>query len=144
MPMITVQYATPKATTANSGLTPAIAAAVSKLTSEVLKKDPNVTAINVEEGNPATWFIAGKTLVQHGAAAFWVDVRVTDGTNTREEKAAFVAAMFAAMQDLLGPLHNECYVYVDEVRGDAYGYGGLTQNERYFAGKLKAEAKTAA
>ena len=141
MPMITIQYATPQA---NNALRPAIAAAVSNLTSAILKKDPAVTAINVEEGNPATWFIAGRTLVRHRQAAFWIDVRVTDGTNTREEKAAFVAAMFAAMQELLGPLHNECYVHVDEVRGDAYGYGGLTQNERYFAGKLKADVKNAA
>jgi 4-oxalocrotonate tautomerase len=41
------------------------------------------------------------------------------------------------MNGLIGPLHPECYVHVNEVRGDAYGYGGLTQNERYFASKLK-------
>ena len=141
MPMIHVQYATPKA---RQGLVPAIAEAVGRLTSTVLGKAADVIAISVEEAHPANWFIAGKSLEQHQLAAFWVDVRITDGTNEREEKAAFVAAMFEEMKKLLGPLHNECYVYVDEVRGDAYGYGGLTQNERYFAGKLKAEAKTAA
>src|SRR3978361_1559949 len=135
MPMITVQYATPDAKT---GLAPAIAAAVAKFNPGILKKDPNITAINVEESDAATWFIGGKPLTQHQLAAFWVDVRITDGTNTREEKAAFVAAVFEAMKGLLGPLHNECYVHVDDVRGDAYGYGGLTQNERYFAGKWKA------
>ena len=60
-----------------------------------------------------------------------------DGTNTREEKAAFVVASFSKMSELLGPVHPESYVHVNEVRGDAYGYGGLTQNERYFARKLK-------
>jgi 4-oxalocrotonate tautomerase len=42
------------------------------------------------------------------------------------------------MSALLGPLHRESYVHVNEVRGDAYGYGGLTQNERYFAARRDA------
>jgi 4-oxalocrotonate tautomerase len=76
--------------------------------------------------------------------AFWLDIRITDGTNTREEKAAFIAAAFAKMNELIGPLHSESYVHVNEVRGDAYGFGGVTQNERYIAGKLAAAAKKAA
>jgi 4-oxalocrotonate tautomerase len=136
--MINVQYATPKA---RRDLVPAIAAAVGKLTNTILGKPADVIAISVEEEHPANWFIAGKSLEQHQLAAFWVDVRVTDGTNEREEKAAFVAAMFEEMKRLLGPLHNECYVHVDDVRGDAYGYGGLTQNERFYRGKFAAEAK---
>ena len=141
MPMINVQYATPKA---RRDLIPQIAAVVGKLTNTVLGKAPDVIAISVEEEHPANWFIAGKSLEQHQLAAFWVDVRITDGTNEREEKAAFVAQMFEEMKKLLGPLHNECYVHVDDVRGDAYGYGGLTQNERYYQGKLKTAAKAAA
>ena len=57
---------------------------------------------------------------------------------------AEIAATFVKMSELLGPLHHESYVYVDEVRGDAYGYGGVTQNERYIAGKLKQAGKAAA
>jgi len=48
------------------------------------------------------------------------------------------------MSELLGPLHNESYVHVNEVRGDAYGYGGLTQNKRYIANKLKQAVRAAA
>ncbi len=77
-------------------------------------------------------------------AAFWLDIRIVDGTNTREEKAAFVAAAFHAMAELIGPLHPESYVHVNEVRGDAYGYGGVTQNERYIAAKLRQPGKAAA
>jgi 4-oxalocrotonate tautomerase len=76
--------------------------------------------------------------------AFWLDIRITDGTNTREEKAAFIAAAFAKMNELIGPLHSESYVHVNEVRGDAYGFGGVTQNERYITGKLAVAAKKAA
>jgi len=98
----------------------------------------------VEEIDPEKWFIGDKPLAEHRLAAFWLDIRVVDGTNTREEKAAFIAATFARMSELIGPLHGESYVYVNEVRGDAYGYGGLTQNERYIATKLKSAARAAA
>lgn len=141
MPMITVQYATPNAP---SGLADAVARAVNWLSSEYLGKDPTITAVTVEELDPAKWLIGNRSLRDHGLAAFWLDIRVVDGTNTREQKAAFIAAAFARMSELLGPLHSESYVYVNEVRGDAYGYGGMTQNERYIAGKLKAGSKAAA
>ena len=141
MPMITVQYAAPRR---KAGLTKAIAQAARRLGTDILHKDPAVTAVVVEEINADQWFVADKSLAEHGLAGFWLDIRITDGTNTREEKAAFVAATFAAMNELIGPLHSESYVHVNEVRGDAYGYGGLTQNERYFAGKLEPAAKAAA
>ena len=48
------------------------------------------------------------------------------------------------MGELLGPLHRESYLHVDEVRGDAYGFGGLTQERRYIAGKLEAAPQSAA
>ena len=133
MPMITVRYSSAK----GRPLTTAVAQATNALSAEFLHKDPTVTAVVVEQINPANWFIADRSLVEHGLASFWVDVRVVDGTNTREEKAAFLAATFARMGELLGPLHPESYVHVNEVRGDAYGYGGITQNERYALGKLK-------
>ena len=59
-----------------------------------------------------------------------------DGTNTKGELAAFLAAVFAAMGELLGPLHEESYALVHEVPAHAYGYGGLTQEHRYVAGRM--------
>jgi len=52
-------------------------------------------------------------------------------TNTREEKAAFVAGTYAALADRLGALHEESYVHVHDVRAEAYGYGGRTQAWRH-------------
>ena len=54
------------------------------------------------------------------------------------------AAMFKRMAELLGPPHHESYLHVDEVRGDACGFGGLTQERRYIAGKLEAAPQSAA
>lgn len=141
MPMISIQYATPRSV---PELAKQIAKAARQLSSEILCKDPDVTAVVVEEMEPANWFIAGKSLAEHGLASFWLDVRITDGTNTRAEKAAFIAATFTKMSELIGPLHNESYVHVDDARGDAYGYGGLTQNERFIGARLKTATKAPA
>ena len=141
MPMISIQFTTPRPT--GPGIVRAVAEAARDLSAVHLRKDPAVTAVVVEEIDPANWFIADKSLAEHGLASFWLDIRIVDGTNTREEKAAFIGTVFAKMRELLGPLHQESYVHVDDVRGDAYGYGGLTQNERYIAGRLRP-AKAAA
>jgi phenylpyruvate tautomerase PptA (4-oxalocrotonate tautomerase family) len=81
----------------------------------------------IQQIDPANWFVASASLAQHKLGAFWLDIRITDGINTREEKAAFIAAAFAKMNELIGPLHSESYVHVNEVRGDAYGFGGVIQ-----------------
>jgi 4-oxalocrotonate tautomerase len=141
MPLITVQYA---ALRPKSELADSVAKAVNKLSADILHKNPTVTAVVVEEIDPARWFIGNKSLEQHGLAGFWLQIRIVEGTNTREDKAAFVAATFAKMNELIGPLHNESYVYVNEVRGDGYGYGGVTQNERHIANKLKQAGQAAA
>lgn len=134
MPMITVNYSPRKPL---PGLSDSVAKAVNKLSADILRKDATITAVVVQEIEPARWFIGNESLEQHGLASFWVDIRIVDGTNSREEKAAFIAATFAKMKELIGPLHHESYVHVNDVRGDAYGYGGVTQNERYIIGKLK-------
>ena len=57
----------------------------------------------------ADWFAGGKSLAEQKLASFWLDVHVSEGTNTKDEKAAYLAAMFQRMGELLGPLHEESY-----------------------------------
>ena len=142
MPLITVDYSSSRHSTS---LKADIAAAVSELTARILRKDPGVTAIIVRSVDSADWFAGGSSLADQQLASFWLDVHVSEGTNTKDEKAEYLAAMFKRMGELLGPLHHESYMHVDEVRGDAYGFGGLTQERRYIAGQLEvAPQRTAA
>ena len=90
------------------------------------------------------WFAGGKSLAEQSLASFWLDVHVSEGTNTKDEKAAYLAALFQRMGELLGPLHDESYTHVDEVKGDAYGFGGLTQERRYIAGQLEVAPRKGA
>jgi 4-oxalocrotonate tautomerase len=128
--MITIRYVTPRE---GEDIRPRVAALASRLAHEELGKDPEVTAVLVEPADPQGWFIAGKRPVEAGLAAFWLDIKITAGTNTKAETASFVKAVFAQMQALLGPLHEESYVLVHAADGDAYGYGGRTQNARWAA-----------
>lgn len=141
MPLITVTYSSSRHV---PSLKADIAAAVGDLTARILHKDPKVTAIIVKSVDAADWFAGGISLAEQNLASFWLDIHVSEGTNTKDEKAAYLAAMFKRMGELLGPLHNESYLHVDEVRGDAYGFGGLTQEHRYIAGKIEAAPQSVA
>ena len=141
MPLITVTYSSQRQT---PSLKADIAAAVTELTAKILHKDPKVTAIIVKPVDAADWFAGGRSLAEQQLASYWLDIHVSEGTNTKDEKAAYLEAMFTRMADLLGPLHHETYLHVDEVRADAYGFGGLTQERRYIAGKLEVAARSAA
>jgi len=141
MPMITVRYATRRQ---GPDLKQQIAQAASELAATLLHKDPRVTAVLVEAADAADWFVGGRSLAEQKLASFWLDIRITDGTNSKDEKAGFVAAAFARMGELLGPLHTESYVHVHDARADGYGFGGLTQERRYIAGRLSVSPGIAA
>jgi 4-oxalocrotonate tautomerase len=141
MPLISVTYSTQRET---PSLKAGIAAAITELTAKILHKDPKVTAVVVKSVDAADWFAGGKSLAEQKLASYWIDTHVSEGTNTKDEKAAYLAAAFARMGELLGPLHEETYLHVDEVRGDAYGFGGLSQERRYIAGKLEVPPRRAA
>jgi 4-oxalocrotonate tautomerase len=126
MPIITIRY------TAKHDVTPHdVASAASAASTGFLHKDADLTAIIAEPADPAHWFIAGTSLAEHALASFWLEIRVVEGTNTKQERERFIAAVFDAMGQLLGPIHHESYVHIHEVRADAYGFGGRTQERRF-------------
>jgi 4-oxalocrotonate tautomerase len=112
-------------------LTRKIASTISELTQRILHKDPKTTAIAIDYVDPEDWVIGGRTLAEQGKRSVYFDVKVTDETNTKAEKAQYIREAFAAFQSLLGELHEESYIYVQDVRAAAYGYGGQTQEHRF-------------
>ena len=101
------------------------------LSSRLLGKRRDLTAVVIDHVDPRDWFIAGKSLAELKMNSFYFDIKVVDETNTKAEKAKFVAEAFEAFARILGDLHPESYVYVQDVRGSAYGYGGRTQEYRH-------------
>jgi 4-oxalocrotonate tautomerase len=126
MPIITIRYSTRRDVRPDE-----VAAVASAASTNVLRKKADLTAVIAEPADPEHWLVAGRSLAAHGLGSFWLEIRIVEGTNTKEEKERFIAAIFEAMGQLLGALHDESYVHVHEVRADAYGFGGRTQERRF-------------
>jgi 4-oxalocrotonate tautomerase len=109
----------------------AVSAMLLELTSSVLGKKRDVTAITIQFIDADSWVIAGKPLTEHKKSSFYMDIKVTDETNTKDEKARYIAEVFAGFARILGEVHEESYIYVEDVRAASYGYGGRTQEYRY-------------
>lgn len=134
MPAIHIQIAG----AAHEALLDKVAQAVLEITERVLGKDRTVTAIFIDTLPAAHWWIGGKSLAQQTLTSYCLTIRITDETNTKAEKAQYIAQVHRAMQDLLGPTHPCSYVHVHDVRATAYGYGGQTQERRYQAPQARS------
>ncbi|MBP1771399.1 MAG: putative 4-oxalocrotonate tautomerase [Holophagaceae bacterium] len=127
MPILHVKVSAPR----SPELTRRITATLLELTSRILKKKPEVTAITLDYVHPEDWIVGGRSLAEQGRSSLYFDIKVVDETNTKAEKAQYIREAFAAFQALLGDLHEESYIYIQDVRPTAYGYGGLTQEFRF-------------
>jgi 4-oxalocrotonate tautomerase len=107
-----------------------LAARMTDLAVEVLHKKREVTAAVVQCVPPGHWTIGGESITDHGLPSVFVEINVTAGTNTPEEKAAFVAAAHAAAEAILGDIAPASYAIVREVPADAWGFAGITQEAR--------------
>ena len=122
----------------------ALASALTSLTADILGKRPDVTAVIIDELPAARWYVGGRA-VQRPTAL--LEISITQGTNTAEEKAAYIQAAFAELQRQLGddrrPLEAASYVIVREVAASDWGYGGLTQLARRNTRQVAAQASFA-
>ncbi len=127
MPILNVKVSAKKTT----DLTQSISGILSELTARILHKKPEVTSIAIEYVDPDDWIIGGKSLSELGKHSIYFDIKITDETNTKAEKAQYIRESFDAFSRLLGDLHEVSYIYVEDVRATSYGYGGETQEYRY-------------
>jgi 4-oxalocrotonate tautomerase len=127
MPILNVKVSAKKSV----GLTRSISGILLDLTTRILGKKPEVTAIAIEYVDPDDWIVAGKPLSEQGKSSFYFDIKITDETNSKAEKAQYIREVYDAFGRLLGDLHEESYIYVQDVRAAAYGFGGKTQEYRY-------------
>ena len=118
-----------------------VAQRVTALTQQHLRKDPALAAVAVEFVAPELWFVAGSPLSEQKSRSFYLNISITDETNTKDEESAYIAAIYAAMGELLGGVHEKSYVLIAHPSGSAYGYGGITQEERYVFGKPASIAR---
>lgn len=106
-----------------------LAQALTALTTETLGKRAAVTAL-VFEPVAGHWWVGARPPARPTAM---LEIRITAGTNTAEQKAAFIEAAHAALRRHLAPdgaLEEASYVVVHELPATDWGYGGRTQRAR--------------
>ncbi|MFC4950481.1 tautomerase family protein [Pseudonocardia sp. GCM10023141] len=101
---------------------------ISKLLVDVLDKEPEVVVTHVNLTSPQQWYVGGDHVT--AATGAHLEVSITAGTNTPEEKSAFVREAYTTIRDTLGALPDAVYVALIELDGNAYGYNGVTQAQR--------------
>jgi len=109
----------------------AIISILMKNTSDILGKKKDVTSISIEYIKPNTWFVGGKKVSEHKKTTFYLDIKVTKGTNTKSQKALYIKETFSQMKQLLGDLLPASYIIIDEVEADTWGFEGKTQEQRF-------------
>lgn len=127
MPILTVKVSGKK----SQYLTNQIGNLLMDITGRILKKRREVTAIAIEFVDHDSWFVGGKLLNEVGKNSFYFDIKITDETNTKDEKSQYIKEAFEGFDRILGNLHEESYIYVQDVRATSYGFGGKTQEYRY-------------
>ena len=114
----------------NPGRYQRLAQELTSLTERLLGKRSEVTAVLIEDLPAAQWYVNGRD-VQRPTAL--LEISITAGTNTAEEKEAFIKAAFAELEHQLGcggPLEEASYVVVRELPATDWGYAGQTQLAR--------------
>ena len=101
----------------------------SRLMAEVMGKRREVTVVEVVQTS-SDWFLAGAVIT--GPAAY-VDIKITQGTNSVAQKALLLAEFQRLLETELGPLAAPAYVVIHEIPASGWGYDGLPQANRLAA-----------
>ena len=123
MPLINIAIAGP---TPAPAIVSRLQAETTELMRDILRKQAALTVVAVTS-LPAGAFSANGVAVQQGAS---LHASVTAGTNSDDEKAAFIAAAEAMLRKALGRLDAPVYVIVQEISAADWGYDGRTQAAR--------------
>lgn len=108
----------------------ALAQALTQITAQHLGKREEVTAVVIDDLPAARWHIGGR---HPQRATALLEITITAGTNTVQQKEAFIAAAFSELERQLGHgqrLEEASYVTVREVAATDWGYGGKSQAAR--------------
>ena len=102
-----------------------------KHTSEVLGKKAEVTSIEVDFIPANNWFVGGTRVSESKEVTFYLDIKVTEGTNTKAEKLKYINNVFTDFEAILGPITPASYIVIHDVSADSWGFQGRTQEYRF-------------
>lgn len=103
-----------------------LAAELTALIARDLKKKHELTSVVIETPGTSRWTIAAN---EQDVAAH-LEVCVTEGTNTDEDKRTFIGSTMLLLRQALPTIPVATYVVVKELPGINWGYDGQTQADR--------------
>lgn len=101
------------------------------LTVDVLGKNRGLVSVAIDSPQRGRWAIGGRLTGAGASRTFYLDIKVTEGTNTKREKAEYLARVWSGLEEILGVVDPASYIVIHEVRADAWGYQGRTQEYRH-------------
>jgi 4-oxalocrotonate tautomerase len=107
-----------------------LAAGLTDITANFLKKNKQVTVVRFDAADQSgQWYIGG-VAKNDAEAIFELSILVTKGTNSDEEKAAWLAAAWTLVTGILGNAVHPNYISIQEIDVSSWGYNGLSQEQR--------------
>ncbi len=103
---------------------------ITSLMNTVMRKRREVTVVHIQESEPQQWSTNSIPLTPKSPVGAYVEIKVTDGTNTIEEKAEMISQTVKMLRDVAGIIQEACYVVIDDIPADSWGYNGITQATR--------------
>lgn len=100
------------------------------LMNSVMRKRREVTVVHIQESGPEQWSENASALTAKEGIGAYVDIKVTEGTNTPEEKSMMISKTVKLLQDVVGAIQEACYVVIDDIPANSWGYNGITQADR--------------
>ena len=100
------------------------------LMNTVMRKRREVTVVHIQESESQQWSTNSIPITAKSPVGAYVDIKVTDGTNTVEEKAEMISQTVNMLKDVVGIIQEACYVVIDDLPADSWGYNGKTQAAR--------------
>jgi len=91
--------------------------------------------VHIDSDMAGYWSVNGVALNEQAAVPVYVDIKVTEGTNSEQEIALMLNGTQQLLTEVLGTIQEACYVVVDAIPGSNWGYSGISQAAR---GSLRA------
>ncbi len=103
---------------------------VTQIMKSTLGKKAELTATTITTTKHDKWFIHCDQLANINENSAQVIARISENTNTEEEKARAIEQLYDLLDRLCGPISETSYIMLDEVPMTDWGYGGQTQENR--------------
>jgi 4-oxalocrotonate tautomerase len=101
-----------------------------RLMNEVMRKDPKLTAVRIDQFHGDDWAVGRSTATILEKSAVHMDIKVTAGTNTEEEKEQMIRQAMEMLKEVVGAIPEASYIVIHELNATAWGYDGRTQYAR--------------